>query len=169
MAVNLCLFFSVMLLHWQCIGQARNGIYMMKYVVCNPEEFNNPNVAFLMGLIQISVIVFVELMNLSKCQEQKTPTAVISKFVGYSTLISIPGALHGSMEGFQVTSAVGKLTLKKSRKAHAQQRTMTVGWLFNILYCVWKWFFISFYYYFFPFLVIFFPLAKITYLYNLNN
>jgi hypothetical protein len=170
MAVNLCLFFSVMLLHWQCIGQARNGIYMMKYAVCNPDEFNNPNVAFMMGFIQIFVIVLVELMNLAKCQDQKTPTNVISKFVGYSSILGIPSVLHGSMEGFQVTGSVGKLILKKSRKTFvSQQGSMGVAWLFNIIYCVCKWFFISFYYYFFPFLVIFFPLAKITYLYNLKN
>jgi hypothetical protein len=39
----------------------------------------------------------------------------------------------------------------------------------NLVYCVFKWFFISFYYYFFPMVVIFVPLAKITYLYNLDK
>lgn len=74
------------------------------------------------------------------------------------------------MEGFDVSGSVGKLTLKKSRKtAVSQQAGMTMGWILNVVYCLWKWFFISFYYYFFPFVVIFVPLAKITYLYNLNN
>jgi hypothetical protein len=60
--------------------------------------------------------------------------------------------------------------LKKSRKnVVAQQGGMTFGWVLNLVYCLFKWFFISFYYYFFPFIVIFVPLIKITYLYNLNN
>lgn len=170
MAVNLCLFFTVMLLHWQCIGQARNGIYMMKYAICNSEDFNNPYVAFAMGLIQIFVIITVESLNLMKSISQSTPSEVISKFVGFALILSVPGLLHGSMEGFTVPSAVGKLHLKKSRKAVVSgQDGLTFGFVLNIVYCLFKWFFISFYYYFFPFVVIFVPLAKITYLYNLNN
>lgn len=34
--VNLCLFFTVQILHWMCLPDARNGIYMMKYVLCCP-------------------------------------------------------------------------------------------------------------------------------------
>jgi hypothetical protein len=74
------------------------------------------------------------------------------------------------MEYFDVQKAVGKLTLKKSRKvAISQQGGMTAAAGLNLVYCLFKWFFISFYYYFFPFVVIFVPLAKITYLYNMNN
>jgi hypothetical protein len=51
LAVNLCLFFTVLILHWQCIGDARNGIYMMKYALCNPEEFNQPVTAFILGFM----------------------------------------------------------------------------------------------------------------------
>jgi len=50
-AVNLCLFFTVLILHWQCIPEARNGIYMMKYALCCPDEFTKPVAVFFLGLI----------------------------------------------------------------------------------------------------------------------
>jgi hypothetical protein len=50
-AVNLCLFFTVLILHWQCLPDARNGIYMMKYALSCPEEFNNPIAAFMLGFM----------------------------------------------------------------------------------------------------------------------
>lgn len=35
-ALNLCLFFTSLILHWYCLPDARNGIYMMKYSICCP-------------------------------------------------------------------------------------------------------------------------------------
>jgi hypothetical protein len=32
---------------------ARNGLYMMKYVLAHPEEFTHPLTAFLLAFIQI--------------------------------------------------------------------------------------------------------------------
>jgi hypothetical protein len=48
-AVNFCLFFTVLILHWQCLPDARNGMYMMKYAITCPEEFNHPTAAFALG------------------------------------------------------------------------------------------------------------------------
>ena len=117
LAVNLCLFFTVMLLHWNCVGDARNGIYMMKYSLCNPEEFNQPVAAFILGVMQFAAIIITESANLMKCFDQKTPTNVINKFVGFALILSVPKLLHGSMEAFEVSKSVGKLVLNKSRKA----------------------------------------------------
>jgi len=172
LAVNLCLFFTVLILHWNCVPDSRNGIYMMKYVLCAPEEFNHPVAAFMLGVMQTMGIFLTEICNLMKSIDQKTPTNVINKFVGFALILSVPKLLHGSMEYFDVSKAVGKLTLKKSRKAvQAQIGTkdkIAYSWVLNLVYCIFKWFFISFYYYFFPFVVIFFPLVKLTYLYNLS-
>jgi hypothetical protein len=166
LGVNLCLFFTVLILHWQCVPDARNGIYMMKYALCNPEEFNQPVAAFCLGLMQTVGIILVEICNLLKSSDQKKPQDVIAKFVGFGLILSIPKLLHGTMESFEVSSSVGKLILKKSRKDAVSKQG---GVALNLIYCLFKWFFISFYYYFFPFVVIFVPLAKITYLYNLDH
>ena len=170
LAVNLCMFFTVLLLHWQCVPEARNGMYMMKYAVVCPEEFNHPIAAFILGLMNTVGILLTEMCNLMKAAEQKTPTNVINKFLGFSLMLSIPKLLHGSMEFFEVSKSVGKLTLKKSRKAMlAQQDRPAIQWLLNFVYCIFKWFFISFYFYFFPFMVIFMQLVKITYMYKLQQ
>jgi hypothetical protein len=79
------------------------------------------------------------------------------------------------MEELKVSGAVakqGKLVLKKSRKfsvASENKEGMSGRWALNLVYCFFKWFFIGFYYYFFPFVVIFIPLFKITYLVNLTD
>lgn len=49
--LNFCLFFTVLILHWQCLPSARTGIYMLKYVLCHPDEFTHPLAAFLLGLV----------------------------------------------------------------------------------------------------------------------
>ena len=107
-----------------------------------------------------------------KSFDQKKPQDVIVRFVGFGLVLSVPKLLHPAMEGFEVPKAVGKLTLTKSRKQSLAESTnkkaMASGWLLNVVYCLFKWFFVSFYYYFFPFVVIFAPLFKITYLYNLD-
>jgi len=95
------------------------------------------------------------------------------RFVGFGLVLSVPKLLHPAMEwDHDVPKAVGTLKLKKSRKQSLAESTnkkeMAAGWLLNVVYCLFKWFFVSFYYYFFPFVVIFAPLFKITYLYNMN-
>lgn len=117
LAVNLCLFFTVLILHWQCVPDSRNGIYMMKYVLCCPEEFDQPIAAFCLGIMQLMGIFLTEICNLMKSIDQKKPSDVINKFVGFALILTVPKLLHGSMEYFEVSKAVGKLTLKKSRKA----------------------------------------------------
>jgi hypothetical protein len=53
---------------------------------------------------------------LLKCLNLGKAADVITKFVAFGGLISIPGALGSSIEDFAVSKAVGSLNLKKSRK-----------------------------------------------------
>lgn len=106
-----------------------------------------------------------------KSFDQKKPQDVIVRFVGFGLVLSVPKLLHPSMEGFDVPKAVGKLVLKKSRKVSMTSEnrdSISARWALNLVYCLFKWFFVSFYYYFFPLVVIFAPLFKITYLVNLT-
>jgi hypothetical protein len=34
-----------------CLPDARNGIYMMKYALCCPDEFDNPTTVFALGFM----------------------------------------------------------------------------------------------------------------------
>jgi len=165
--LNFCLFFTVLILHWQCLPEARNGIYMMKYVLCYPEEFSQPATAFLLGLIQISAIWFTEVCNLLKSMDQVKPDQVIVRFVGFGLILNVPSLLVGSIEGFNIKGSVGKLKLERGRKqmAHdpAAKELLPLSSLFHLVYCVFKWFFSSLYHYFFPFVVIFAPILNLTY------
>ena len=117
--LNLCLFFTVLILHWQCLPEARNGIYMMKYALCNPEEFTHPATVFIIGFLTVTAVWLTEICNLCKSLDQKKPTDVIVRFVGFALILNVPKLLVGSLESFDIKGSVGKLTLKKSRKAAA--------------------------------------------------
>jgi hypothetical protein len=101
-ALNLCLFFTVLILHWMCIPNARDSIYMMKYALCCPNEFTNPHAAFALGFMQFNGICLTEVCNLLKSLDQTSPQTVIAKFVGFSLILLIPKILVGSMESFEV-------------------------------------------------------------------
>lgn len=166
--LNLCLFFTVLILHWQCLPEARNGIYMMKYALCYPDEFTAPVTVFFLGVIQISAVWLTETCNLLKSMDQKKPDQVIVRFVGFGLILNVPSLLIGSLESFDIKSSVGKLKLERSRKQMAHdpitKEKMPFSTLLNLVYCLCKWFFSSLYHYFFPFVVIFGPALKLTYM-----
>ena len=105
-----------------------------------------------------------------KNYQQKTAMGVMSKVASFGLLASIPKMLAGSMETFEVSKAVGTLKLTRSRKKIQtygnDDQKMTMGWLFKLVYCIYKWFFVSVYYYSFPFVVISLPLFELTYLHK---
>lgn len=113
---NFCLLFSILLLHWQMLPDARSGIYMMKYAICCPDEFNQPVTAFMLGFIQFNTVLFVQICNLLKNIQQKSPFAILTKFAGFGLVAGIPKMLAGSMETFEISKSVGKLSLTRSRK-----------------------------------------------------
>lgn len=170
--LNLCLFFTVLILHWQCLPEARNGIYMMKYALTEPGKFTHPVTVFCLGLIQLTAVWLTEICNLLKSIDQKSPQNVIVRFVGFALILNVPKLMIGSLEDFEIQKSVGKLVLNKGRKEAVSEdgfsSKLPGGPLFNFIYCVYKLFFKSLYFYFFPFVVIFIPLFQLTYLANVK-
>jgi len=166
--VYFCLFFVSLILHWQCLPESRNGIYMMKYALCKPKEFSQPAVAFLLGFMNSTGIMLAQTCSLLRIIDQSSPTGVITKFVGFALIVAVPKLIVGTIqEGLEVQKSVGKLVLSESRKkAIAGGIDMPAGSLLNLIYCCYKWFWVSCYFYFFPFLVILAPVIKVTYLYR---
>jgi hypothetical protein len=161
-----------------CLPDARNGIYMMKYALCCPDEFNQPATAFLLGFMQSTGLFLTEICNILKSLDQKKPQDVIVKFAGLGLILTVPKLIVPSMEDFVIQKAVGKLTLTRSRKdmiknqdkyISVESQRLSCAWFFNVIYCIFKWFWHSFYFYFFPFVVVFLPLIKVTYLYKVNE
>ena len=63
--INLCLFFTAMVLHFSCVATIRNGIDMCRFVVYHSEEFRHPGYALLLGITIIQVNFFCEVTNLA--------------------------------------------------------------------------------------------------------
>lgn len=114
--LQLCLFFTTLLLHFGCIPGARSGLYMMRYAVTHPENFTHPRVAFLLGLIQFGTMIFAELINIMKGSTRKKPQDLITSYIGFAAIINIPSLYLGSIQDLPVKAAVGKLSLKRGRK-----------------------------------------------------
>lgn len=111
------LFFTALILHWQCLPDCRNGIYMMKYAICKPEEFTSPVTVFMLGFMQITGIVGAQICCMLKQFDQKKPQDVIIRFVGFGLIISVPKLIVSTMDsGLEVQKSVGKLMLASSRK-----------------------------------------------------
>jgi hypothetical protein len=63
-SLNLCMFFTNLVLHFSCISTIRNGIHMCKFVVYHSEEFNNPSAAYLLGILIIMANIFCAITNM---------------------------------------------------------------------------------------------------------
>lgn len=104
--LQLCLYFSSMILHFGSIYMVRNGITMIKYVIYHSEEFEHPKSAFFLGFLVTCVNILCELTNLFNSLSQKTVTNVISKFVAFKILIQMQDYYTRSRANFRIKSAV---------------------------------------------------------------
>lgn len=171
--INLCLFFTMLLLHWSSLPEARNGIYMMKHVLCHPDQYTHPFTAFCIGLLHICTCWLCEVLNLVKSLNHKKPKDVISKFVGFATVLAVPKIMISSMEQFEQQKCVkDPLKATKGRKMALSEpgywMKLPIGAILHPIYWIFKRAFTGFYFYFFPFVVILIPMFKLTYLANVQ-
>lgn len=163
--IQFALIFSTLLLHLGQIESARSGLYMMKYALCHPEKFTHPHLAFLLGFIQISTVVFCEFINIAKASQRKTAMELVTAYIGFATIMNVPNIYFGSLNQIPVKGDVGKLTATKGRKdLRSDEEKMMGHGLFNFVYVLFKWFYNSYYFYFFTFSVIAVPFTKILYI-----
>lgn len=85
--LNLCIFFTTMILHFGSIYTIRNGMQMCKYVVYHWEEFDNPIAAFLLGFLVANVNIFCAMANIMQSLSVKDVSTAIRKFVAFKILI----------------------------------------------------------------------------------
>lgn len=159
--LQVCLFFTTLLLHFGCIPGARSGLYMMKYAVTHADKFTHPRVAFLLGFIQFTTMVVSELINIMKGSERKKPQDLITSYIGFACIINIPTIYLSSINHIPIKGAVSKLTLTRGRKQVKEEFQMPGHFLFNAIYVLFKWFYNSFYFYFFTFVVIIAPMVSV--------
>lgn len=85
--INLCSFFTALVLHFGCIATVRNGLSMAKFVVFHSEQFKHPIHAFFLALCIMFANVFVATTNLFNSFRQNSIENVIGKFVSFKVLL----------------------------------------------------------------------------------
>jgi hypothetical protein len=132
----------------------------MKYVVCHPDQFVQPQIAFLLGFLQFTTIWVSEIINMMKASQQNKPLMLVVGAIGFKVIIDVPSMYYGALNS-KIKSKVGKLKVTRARKAERDDsEKMAFQWFYNAVYVVNKWFFNAIYYYFFSYVVIFMPIAK---------
>jgi hypothetical protein len=63
--LNLCMFFTTLVMHFSCIATIRNGINMCKHVVYHADEFQNPLLAFWLGMSIVVANIFCAITNMT--------------------------------------------------------------------------------------------------------
>lgn len=158
-SLNVALFFTVLLLHLTCLPAARDGLAMMKYVLVHNDEFSHPITAFGLGFISFTTMLSAEVVNIAAAQNKQAVDAAIAGFIGFKLIIDLPKIYMDSMEEFAPKGLVGKLTLKKSRRAEDRPK-MQADWLFNSIFVAFNVFYKSVFFYFIPFATILYPMVK---------
>jgi hypothetical protein len=107
-----------------------------------------------------------------KSIDMTKPEDVIVRYVGFGLILQSTKLLTASYEIFEGQKCfMGTLALKKNRRESFNQLTLGQKFTFGLLHFVYtiiKYLFVSVYYYFFPFVVIYIPMIKLTYLVKLT-
>ena len=107
-----------------------------------------------------------------KSMDMTKPEDVIMRFVGFGLILQSTKLLTASYEIFEGQKCfMGTLSLKKDRRESFNLLSLSEKLTFGLLHIVFvliKYLYVSVYYYFFPFVVIYIPMIKLTYLVKLN-
>jgi hypothetical protein len=107
-----------------------------------------------------------------KSMDMTKPEDVIMRFVGFGLILQSTKLLTASYEIFEGQKCfMGTLSLKKDRRESFNLLSLSEKFTFGLLHIVFvliKYLYVSVYYYFFPFVVIYIPMIKLTYLVKLN-
>ena len=117
------------------MDMVRNGSYMIRQVVFNPTAFSHPVTAFLLGITNIWFYIMVELMNIYASLARVKTDIILSRFVSYAMLMTIPQIYMRQKKMFNVKFDVEDffLTIKKDDETQYQETTdsTTANTLYN--------------------------------------
>jgi hypothetical protein len=107
-----------------------------------------------------------------KSMDMTKPEDVIMRFVGFGLILQSTKLLTASYEIFEGQKCfMSTLSLKKDRRESFNILSLSEKFTFGLLHIVFvliKYLYVSVYYYFFPFVVIYIPMIKLTYLVKLS-
>jgi hypothetical protein len=107
------------------MDMVRNGSYMIRQVVFNPTAFSHPVTAFLLGITNIWFYIMVELMNIYASLARVKTDVILSRFVSYAMLMTIPQIYMRQKKMFNVKFDVEDffLTIKKDDETQYLETT----------------------------------------------
>lgn len=157
---NLCMFFSNMVLHFAVLQNGRNGIYMMNFIVHNPNKFSSLPASFSLGFFTFMVSILIETTNIIYSNSRSSIPDIVGAFVGFKMLIDVLGFYLKAKQGIKSNKAVG------SKKLHIRGEYVKIkrqGGFHTICVGLYKFsmvIFSSLYIYFMPFLIIAWPINE---------
>lgn len=98
---------------------------MIRQVMFNPTAFSHPVTAFLLGSFNIWFYVIVEVMNIGASLARVKTDVILSRFVSYAMLMTIPQIYMRQKKMFNVKFDVEDffLTIKKDTPENEIQST----------------------------------------------
>ena len=114
--LQLALIFATLLLHLGCIPGTKSGLYMMKYVLCHPQHFTHPCIAFFLGFMQIWAMWIAEIINVMKATQRKNAQELITSYIGFKSIIDIPSIYLSSINNMPIKDKLKTVTATKPRK-----------------------------------------------------
>lgn len=92
-------FVCSILMHLQVEADLRQGIFMMKYVSNHPKDFNNPWVAFIIGLMQSMGGLAAEFLCLMYLTNITNTMDTVIKFMALASIAKVDDMYAGALAG----------------------------------------------------------------------
>lgn len=172
-------FICTIILHLALLDEVRRSINNIKYSINHPYMFHSWPIAYMVGYMQASATILVESISIIVICLQEAPMAIVFNFIALSVIADFDDYIYESFadclkelisyEGEPIL-VIRHTTSKRCNKdelsivkdEHGRLRPLRVnfsdrdflGKICFIIYKMLRTFYVSFYFYFMPFLVI---------------
>ena len=173
--LDVCQFFTTLILHFASVFSVRNGVQMLKGVIYihDDHEFKmtHSEAGFFLGVMTCMVNFACQFSNMIGALTARNVPEVLSKFVAFKLLINVQDYYKRSRANFKIAKAVGNPIIIKEdnsmRYGNRENDSMLkkiVGNIFFVIFMLLKFFYNNLYFYFFPFVILYLPFNKLIYI-----
>lgn len=167
------------ILHLSLLDEVTSGLENMKFALNHPYYFQSPFLAWLVGFLQCTITIMVEVVNMEIILISTDPVNIVYNFIALAIIAEFDDFVYSSLKNESMKKLIEKEVTEKvliirhttSKKCtdtelteilddDGNARPLRVCWesrsLSNkVCYCLYKGlrtFYVSFYFYFFPFI-----------------
>ena len=151
-------FLACFLMHLQLLDEVHDGLVMLKYLGCHPEEFSNRTMPFLCAFMKSSGALLAEGINMLMLATRKDVPMCITFFVAFHVLADIDKIYLESVSNLRLLEAIEHPIPWKTKMRDINFEEVSLSMkLVLLVYYVWSFLYYTVYYYFMPFFVNFIP------------